>query len=102
MTDDAPPPLPPPPFRRTQCLAMSDRRLPIVYDPETDSMYVSVRGSVGVDSRVDDKRDLVIDLDELGRPVGYDIQFASRHPDVIAEALQALRHALDDREQTSA
>jgi len=81
---------------------MSDRRSPIVYDPETDSMYVSVRGSVGVDSRVDDARDLVIDLDELGRPVGYDIQFASRHPDVIVEALQALRHALDDRDRKTA
>ncbi len=72
---------------------MTDPHGPVLYDPDTDSMYVKVRPGPEVDSRVDDARDLVIDLGEDGEPVGYDIQYASRHPDVIAEALAAL-HAL--------
>ena len=70
---------------------MSDQNSPIFYDPTTDSMYLKLRAGPGVDSRVCDDRDLVIDLGEDGQPVGYDIQHASRHPDVIAEALQLLR-----------
>ncbi|TWA78652.1 uncharacterized protein YuzE [Azospirillum brasilense] len=70
---------------------MTDPHGPVLYDPDTDSMYVKVRPGPGVDSRVDDARDLVIDLGEDGEPVGYDIQYASRHPDVIAEALATLR-----------
>ena len=59
---------------------------PIVYDPLTDSMYVKLRADIGVDSQADDARNLVIDLGEDGEPVGYDIQHASDHPDVVAEA----------------
>ena len=66
---------------------------PVFYDPSTDSMYVEIRPGMGTTSRVDDTRDLVVDLGEDGDPVGYDIQLASRHPDVIAEALAALRVA---------
>lgn len=70
---------------------MTEIDSPVLYDPDTDSMYVKVRPEPGVDSVVDDDRDLVIDLGEDGEPVGYDIQYASQHPDVIAEALSALR-----------
>jgi uncharacterized protein YuzE len=38
-----------------------------------------------------DERDFVIDIGDDGRPVGYEIQHASEHPDVIAEAPQILR-----------
>jgi uncharacterized protein YuzE len=54
-------------------------------------MYIKLRPGEGVDSQVFDERDLVIDIGQDGQPVGYDIQHASRHPEVIAEALQLLR-----------
>jgi hypothetical protein len=38
-----------------------------------------------------DDRDFAVDIGEDGEPIGYDIQFASRHPDVIAEALHMLQ-----------
>ncbi|HYG89290.1 MAG TPA: DUF2283 domain-containing protein [Azospirillum sp.] len=66
---------------------------PFLYDAATDSLYVKVRPGPSVDNTVDDARDLVVDLDANGEVVGYDIQHASRHPDVIAEALTALRSA---------
>lgn len=66
---------------------------PFLYDAATDSLYVKVRPGPSVDNEVDDARDLVIDLDADGMVVGYDIQHASKHPDVIAEALDALRAA---------
>lgn len=64
---------------------------PIFYDPATDSMYVRFRDIEAHDQRVDDARDLVIDLDVNGHMVGYDIQHASQHMDVVAEALDLLR-----------
>lgn len=64
---------------------------PVFYDPSTDSMYVRFQEVDAHDQRVDDARDLVIDLDETGRIVGYDIQHASQHMDVVAEALSLLR-----------
>ena len=64
---------------------------PVFYDPVTDSMYVTIRPGTGSGCSVDDARDLVIDFDDAGNVIGYDIQFASRHPDVVAEAL-ALVH----------
>ena len=67
---------------------MSD---PVIYDQSTDSMYVTLReGRVG-DSIAHDDRDFAIDIGEDGQPMGYNIQFASKHPDVIAEALQILQ-----------
>jgi uncharacterized protein YuzE len=63
----------------------------ITYDPNTDSMYVHFRQIDAADQRVDDARDLIIDLDVNGDPIGYDIQYASQHPDVIIEALGLLR-----------
>ncbi len=61
------------------------------YDPATDSLYIKLRPGASVDNIVHDDRDLVIDIGEDGKPVGYDIQFASKHPDVIIEALQILQ-----------
>jgi len=59
------------------------------YDPTTDSLYIKLGPGPSVDNRIVGD-DLVIDLGEDGEPVGYDIQHASKHPDVIAEALQIL------------
>lgn len=58
-----------------------------LYDPETDSLYVKIRQGPSVRQRMDEDREVVIDYGEDGEPVGYDIQSASRHPEVIAEAL---------------
>ena len=69
---------------------MSDES-PIYYDPSTDSMYVRIRPGVKWDQIVDDDRDLVIDVSESGELVGYDIQHASEHMDVVAEAMALLR-----------
>jgi uncharacterized protein YuzE len=66
---------------------------PFLYDAMTDSLYVKVRPGPSVDNDVDDARDLVVDLGSDGEIVGFDIQHASRHPDVIAEALAELRRA---------
>lgn len=66
---------------------------PFVYDPTTDSLYVKIREEPSVDNEIDNSRDLVLDIGADGRVVGYDIQHASRRPEVIAEALAALRAA---------
>ena len=63
----------------------------ILYDPGTDSMYVTFREGRVVHTVVHDDRDFAVDIGEDGEPVGYDIQFASQHPDVIAEALSILQ-----------
>ena len=64
---------------------------PVYYDKATDSMYVTLREGRVVDNIVHDDRDFVIDIGEDGEPVGYNIQHASEHPDVIVEALQILQ-----------
>lgn len=64
---------------------------PILYDPSTDSMYITLREGRVAHTVAYDDRDLAVDIGEDGEPMGYDIQFASQHPDVIAEALQLLR-----------
>jgi uncharacterized protein YuzE len=64
---------------------------PILYDQSTDSMYITLREGRVVESIADDDRDFAIDIGEDGQPMGYNIQFASQHPDVIAEALQILQ-----------
>jgi uncharacterized protein YuzE len=58
-----------------------------LYDPEADSLYVKIRPGPSVRQRLDEEREVVIDYGEDGEPVGYDIQSASRYPEVIAEAL---------------
>jgi uncharacterized protein YuzE len=64
---------------------------PISYDPTTDTMYVTFREGRAVHTIAHDDRDFAVDMGEDGRPIGYEIQFASKHPDVIAEALQILQ-----------
>ena len=64
---------------------------PVLYDPSTDSMYITLREGRVVHTVTHDERDFAVDMGEDGEPMGYDIQFASRHPDVIAEALQLLQ-----------
>jgi uncharacterized protein YuzE len=63
----------------------------VIYDQSTDSMYVTLREGRVVDSIAHDERDFAIDIGEDGQPIGYNIQFASKHPEVIAEALQILQ-----------
>ena len=64
------------------------------YDPATDSLYVKLRRGPSINNRIIND-DVVIDIGADGEPVGYDIQHASRHANVIAEALGQLhrRHA---------
>ena len=64
---------------------------PIIYDPATDSMYVTLREGRVAHTVVHDDKEYAVDLGEDGQPMGYDIQFASQHPDVIAEALRLLQ-----------
>ncbi len=63
----------------------------VIYDQSTDSMYVTLREGRVINSIAHDDRDFAIDIGEDGQPMGYNIQFASKHPDVIAEALQLLQ-----------
>ena len=59
---------------------------PVCYGP-------AIHPGESVDNRVDDARDLVLDLDAAGRVIGYDIQHASRHPELIAEALALIQES---------
>jgi len=63
----------------------------VVYDRSTDTMYVTFREGRVAHTIAHDERDFAIDIGEDGKPMGYEIQFASKHPDVIAEALQILQ-----------
>ena len=64
---------------------------PVLYDPATDSIYVTLREGRAVNTVAHDERDYAVDIGEDGEPIGYDIQFASQYPDVIAEALNLLK-----------
>ena len=46
------------------------------YDPETDSLYISLNERPSVDS-LEVAPDFVVDFDDEGRVVGIDIQHAS-------------------------
>lgn len=53
----------------------------IEYFPDTDSLYIDLSERVSADSReIGDG--IVLDLDEQGRPVGLDIDQASKHLDL--------------------
>jgi len=69
---------------------MTDKS-PVLYDASTDSMYVTLREGRVIHTIPHDDRDFAVDIGENGEPIGYDIQFASQHPDVIAEALCLLQ-----------
>ena len=48
------------------------------YFPETDSLYIDLADRPGTDAReIEDG--IVLDIDEHGRPVGIDIDQASKH-----------------------
>lgn len=66
------------------------RSSPVFYDRSTDTMYVTFREGRAAQTIAHDDRDFAVDIDEDGQPIGYEIQHASEHPDVIAEALRIL------------
>ena len=53
----------------------------LLYDPDTDSLYIDLNARPGADV-LEVVDGLVVDLDEDGQPVGIDIQHASRHLDL--------------------
>jgi uncharacterized protein YuzE len=69
---------------------------PVIDDPSTDSLYVTLREGRVAHTVVHDENGYAVDLGEDDQPMGYDIQFASQHPDVIAEALRLLQIAPHD------
>jgi uncharacterized protein YuzE len=62
-----------------------------MYDRSTDTMYVTLREGRVAHTAGHDERDLAVDTGEADEPMGYEIQYASKHPHVIAEALQVLQ-----------
>jgi uncharacterized protein YuzE len=59
------------------------------YDPETDSLYISLNERSSVDS-LEVAPDFVVDFDDEGRVVGLDIQHASKtidHTKLEADSL---------------
>jgi uncharacterized protein YuzE len=61
----------------------------IHYDPDSDSLYIDFKARPGADAR-EITDGLVIDFDAEGRPVGIDIQHASRDLDLSTLKTQAL------------
>jgi len=61
----------------------------LFYDPDTDSLYIDFIAMPGADAR-EIADGLVVDFDEEGRPVGIDIQHASRNLDLSTLETQAL------------
>jgi uncharacterized protein YuzE len=59
------------------------------YDPDTDSLYIDFNAKPGADAR-EITDGLVVDFDAEGRPVGIDIQHASRDLDLSTLEAQAL------------
>ena len=56
------------------------------YDKSTDSLYVEVR-PLPSKRTVEIEPDIMLDIGEDGRPVGYDIQHASNKADFIAKLI---------------
>ena len=61
----------------------------LFYDPDTDSLYIDLNARTGADAR-EIADGLVVDFDAEGRPVGIDIQHASRNLDLSTLETQAL------------
>jgi uncharacterized protein YuzE len=61
----------------------------LFYDPDTDSLYIDLNARPGADAR-EIADGLVVDFDAEGRPVGIDIQHASRNLDLSTLETQAL------------
>ncbi len=53
----------------------------LLYYPDTDSLYIDLNAKPGADV-LEIVDGLVVDIDEEGRPVGIDIQHASRRLDL--------------------
>ena len=53
------------------------------YDKSTDSLYVEIR-PLPSSRTIEVEDDILLDLGEDGRPVGYDIQHASTKTEFIA------------------
>ncbi len=78
---------------------MSD--LPVTYDPVTDMMRIEFRSwpsPMATDrpeliGGEDAGEDLVIHYGPDGQPFAWEIESASRHPDLVMRALRALRTA---------
>jgi uncharacterized protein YuzE len=51
------------------------------YYPETDSLYIELKGTPGVETR-EIVEGLIVDLDVNGEVVGFDIDHASRKLDL--------------------
>jgi uncharacterized protein YuzE len=56
------------------------------YDKSTDSLYVEVR-PLPARRTVELEEDVMLDLGEDGKPVGYDIQHASTKAETIARLI---------------
>jgi uncharacterized protein YuzE len=61
----------------------------LFYDPDTDSLYIDLNARPGADAR-EIADGLVVDFDAEGRPVGIDIQHASRNLDLTTLETHAL------------
>lgn len=70
---------------------MTQLNSPVFYDRSTDTMYVTFGEGRVAYTVAHDERDFAVDIGEDGQPIGHEIQFASKHPDVLAEALQILQ-----------
>ncbi len=71
---------------------------PVIYDPATDTMLVELWPWPGGsdDARsggLDAGDDLVIHYAPDGRPWAWEIEHASRHPELVGDALRAMRAA---------
>lgn len=70
---------------------------PIIYDPVTDTMLVELRPWPGGDAAARDAggadagENLVVHVAPDGRAWAWEIEHASRHPDLVSRALRALR-----------
>ena len=69
---------------------------PVIYDPATDTMLVELRPWPGGpnDPRAggqDAGDDLMIHYAPDGRPWAWEIEYASRHPELLGDALRAMR-----------
>jgi len=59
------------------------------YYPETDSLYIELSDRPGAETR-EVASGLVVDLDEDGQVVGFDIDGASRHVDLSSLETESL------------
>lgn len=59
------------------------------YYPETDSLYIELSDRPGAETR-EVASGLVVDLDEDGQVVGFDINGASRHVDLSSLETESL------------